>query len=53
MVYADTAKEIDAGADEVMDRFYKQVKDAKQFAQEGKGIAHYAECGQGRTPCRR
>ena len=31
MVYAATAKEIDAGADAVVDRFYKQVKDAKQF----------------------
>ena len=35
---ADTAKKIDASADEVMDRFYKQVKDAKQFAQKAKAL---------------
>ena len=38
MVYADTAKEIDAGADEVMDRFYKQVKDAKEFVKKAKAL---------------
>jgi len=38
MVYADTAKKIDAGADEVMVRFYKQVKDAKQFARKSKAL---------------
>jgi lipid-binding SYLF domain-containing protein len=37
-VYADAAKKIDAGADEVLDRFYKQVKDAKQFAQKAKAL---------------
>ena len=29
---ADTAKKIDASADEVMERFHKQVKDAKDSA---------------------
>jgi lipid-binding SYLF domain-containing protein len=38
MVYADTAKEINAGADEVMDRFYKQVKDAKEFVKKAKAL---------------
>ena len=35
--HAAAAKEIDASADEVMDRFYKQVKDAKEFARNAKG----------------
>jgi lipid-binding SYLF domain-containing protein len=38
MAYADAAKEIDARADEVMDRFYKQVKDAKQFTKKAKAL---------------
>jgi lipid-binding SYLF domain-containing protein len=38
MVYADTAKDIDAGADEVMVRFYKQVKDAKEFVKKSKAL---------------
>jgi lipid-binding SYLF domain-containing protein len=38
VVYAATAKEIDASADAVMDRFYKQVKDAKQFARKAKAL---------------
>ena len=38
MVYADTAKKIDASADEVLDRFYKQVKDAKEFVQKAKAL---------------
>jgi len=38
MVYAATAKEIDASADAALDRFYKQVKDAKQFAQKAKAL---------------
>ncbi|MEE9496407.1 MAG: YSC84-related protein [Desulfobacterales bacterium] len=38
MVYAAAAKEIDASADEVMDRFYKQVKDAKEFVRKAKAL---------------
>lgn len=38
IVYADTAKKIDAGADEVLDRFYKQVKDAKEFVRKAKAL---------------
>ncbi|MGD2187131.1 MAG: YSC84-related protein [Desulfobacterales bacterium] len=38
MVYADAAKKIDAGADEVMDRFYKQVDDAKTFVEQAKAL---------------
>jgi lipid-binding SYLF domain-containing protein len=38
MVYADTAKKIDASADEVMGRFYKQVKDAKEFVKKSKAL---------------
>jgi lipid-binding SYLF domain-containing protein len=38
MVYADTAKKIDAGADEVLDRFYKQVKDAKEITRKAKAL---------------
>jgi len=36
--HAAAAKEIDASADEVMDRFYKQVKDAKEFARKAKAL---------------
>ena len=32
--YGKTAKEIDASVDAVMDRFYKQVKDAKEVVQQ-------------------
>ena len=38
MVYADTAKKIDASADEALDRFYKQVKDAKEFVRKSKAL---------------
>lgn len=38
MAYADTAQKIDASADEAMDRFYKQVKDAKQFVKKAKAL---------------
>lgn len=38
MVYADTAKKIDASADEALDRFYKQVKDAKEFVRKAKAL---------------
>jgi lipid-binding SYLF domain-containing protein len=37
-VYAITAKEIDASADAALDRFYKQVKDAKEVAGRAKGL---------------
>jgi len=33
-----TAKEIDASADAAMDRFYENVKDAKEVAQRAKGL---------------
>ena len=33
-----TGEEIDAAADAAMDRFYKQVKDAKEVVQQAKGI---------------
>lgn len=33
-----TAKEIDASADAAMDRFYKQVKDAKEVVRQAKGM---------------
>lgn len=36
--HAAAAKEIDASADEVMDRFYEQVKDAKEFVQKAKAL---------------
>jgi lipid-binding SYLF domain-containing protein len=37
-VYADEAKELDAKADAVLDRFYKQVKDGKEVAEKAKGL---------------
>lgn len=33
-----TGKEIDASADAAMDRFYKQVKDAKEVVRQAKGL---------------
>jgi len=36
--YGKTAKEIDASVDAVMDRFYEQVKDAKEVVQDSKGM---------------
>jgi lipid-binding SYLF domain-containing protein len=36
--YGKTAKEIDASVDAVMDRFYKQVKDAKEVVQKSNGM---------------
>jgi len=36
--YGKTAKEIDASADAVMDRFYEQVKDAKEVVKRSKGL---------------
>ena len=36
--YGGTAKEIDASADAAMDRFYKNVKDAKEVVRKAKGM---------------
>ena len=36
--FAKTAEEIDADADAAMDRFYKQVKDAKEVVRQAKGM---------------
>ena len=36
--YGGTAKEIDASADAVMDRFYKSVKDAQEVVKRSKGL---------------
>jgi len=36
--FGKTAKEIDASADATMDRFYKQVKDAKEVVRRAKGM---------------
>ena len=36
--FAGTAKEIDASADAAMDRFYKNVKDAKEVVAKSKGM---------------
>ena len=36
--YSKTPKEIDASADVALDRFYKQVKGAKEFVKTGKGL---------------
>lgn len=38
MTWAATAKEIDASVDACLDRFYKQVKGGKEFAQKAKGL---------------
>ena len=36
--FGGTAKEIDASADAALDRFYKNVKDARQVARQAKGM---------------
>lgn len=36
--YGATAKEIDASADAALDRFYEQVKNGKEIAQQAKGL---------------
>ena len=36
--YGGTAKEIDASVDAAMDRFYKNVKDAKEVVRQSKGM---------------
>ena len=38
LVYAKTAKEIDASVDVALERFYKQVAGAKEFAKNAKGL---------------
>jgi len=38
LVYAKTAKEIDASVDVALDRFHKQVAGAKEFAKTAKGL---------------
>ncbi len=38
LVYAKTAKEIDASVDVALDRFHKQVAGAKEFAKNAKGL---------------
>ena len=45
--YGKTAKEIDAGVDAVMDRFYKQVKDAKEVVQDSKGMLIFPSVKKG------
>ena len=37
-VYAATAKEIDASVDAALDRFYEQVKGAREFGKNAKGL---------------
>ncbi len=37
-LYAASAEEIDTEADAVLQRFYEQVKEAKQFMKEAKGV---------------
>jgi len=37
-VFAKTAKEIDAGSDAALDRFYAQVQDGKQLAARAQGL---------------
>jgi lipid-binding SYLF domain-containing protein len=37
-LYAKTAKEIDASVDAAIERFYKQVKGAKEFEKASKGM---------------
>lgn len=36
--YGQTAKELDASADAVMDRFYEQVKDAREVVKRSRGL---------------
>lgn len=37
-LYAETAKEIDAGVDAAIERFYKQVEGAQELAKKSKGM---------------
>ena len=45
--YGKTAKEIDASADAVMDRFYEQVKDAEEVVQRSKGLLIFPSVKKG------
>ena len=45
--FGKTAKEIDASADAVMDRFYKQVKDAKEVVKRSKGLLIFPSVKKG------
>ena len=45
--FAGTAKEIDASADAAMDRFYKNVKDAKEVVAKSKGMLVLANVKKG------
>jgi lipid-binding SYLF domain-containing protein len=45
--FGKTAKEIDASADAVMDRFYKNVKDAKEVARQAKGLLVFPSVKKG------
>ena len=45
--FAKTAKEIDASADAAMDRFYKNVKDAKEVVAKSKGMLVLANVKKG------
>ena len=45
--YAKTAKEIDASVDAVIDRFYKQVKDAKDVVQHSNGMLIFPSVKKG------
>lgn len=47
VTFGKTAKEIDASADAVMDRFYKSVKDGKQVAQRAKGLLIFPSVKKG------
>ncbi len=45
--FGKTAKEIDASADAVMDRFYKQVKDAEEVVKRSKGLLIFPSVKKG------
>lgn len=45
--FGKTAKEIDAGADAVMDRFYDQVKGSREVAQKAKGLLIFPSVKKG------
>jgi lipid-binding SYLF domain-containing protein len=45
--FGETAKEMDASADAMMDRFYKQVKDAKEVVKRAKGLLIFPSVKKG------
>jgi lipid-binding SYLF domain-containing protein len=45
--FGETAKEMDASADAMMDRFYKQVKDAKEVVKRSKGLLIFPSVKKG------